>query len=134
MKNCCYIRFQGGNVHLNMAINVLAEIPSYLACMFILDKSGRRPILIGTQLGNEIIAKYILVYHLMQILISASGLACLTTLLVPSTWGHWPLVVLSTLGKFATSAAFALIYLQVCCSQSGYGMVKYLESESLSGW
>ena len=78
-----------------MAINTAIEIPSYLFCLFTLDKLGRRPTLIGTQL--------------------ISGLACLATIIIPSDsgWKHWIIVLLSTIGKFATSAAFAVVFLQV---------------------
>ena len=97
MRIYCYIHFQGGNVHLNMAINVLAEIPSYLACMFILDKSGRRPILIGTQLGNETFAKKVSNIQSNQIDFSfriglsynSTGSICLGTLascVIINTW------------------------------------------------
>ena len=44
--------FKGGDIYLNMAINVLIEIPSYLSCIFILDKFGRRSTVIVTQLGK----------------------------------------------------------------------------------
>ena len=84
---------QGGNIYVNMAINVTIEIPSYLFCLLTLDKLGRSPTLIATQLF--------------------SGLACLATLIIPVLWGHWPKVVLATVGKFATSAAFAIVFLQV---------------------
>ena len=46
--------FKGGDIYLNMAINVLIEIPSYLSCIFILDKFGRRSTVIVTQLGKEL--------------------------------------------------------------------------------
>ena len=75
-----------------MAINTAIEIPSYLFCLFTLDKLGRRPTLIGTQLF--------------------SGLACLATIIIPSG-SDWIIVLLSSLGKFATSAAFAVVFLQV---------------------
>ena len=75
-----------------MAINTAIEIPSYLFCLFTLDKLGRRPTLIGTQLF--------------------SGLACLATIIIPSG-SDWIIVLLSSIGKFATSAAFAVVFLQV---------------------
>ena len=60
-----------------------------------------------------------------SIYISVSGLACLATFLVPSSWGHWPLVMLSTLGKFATSAAFAVIFLQVGSITNNHNAIRF---------
>ena len=37
----------GGNIYVNMAINLVTEIPAYVFCLLTLDKLGRRPTLIG---------------------------------------------------------------------------------------
>ena len=42
-----------------------------------------------------------------------SGIACLAIQFIPITWGNWPAVILSTIGKFLTSSAFAVVFLQV---------------------
>ena len=39
-----------GSVHVNMAVGVLIEIPSYLFCLLGLNRFGRRPLLVQTQL------------------------------------------------------------------------------------
>ena len=52
--------FKGGDIYLNMAINVLIEIPSYLSCIFILDKFGRRSTVIVTQLGKELYSMFMM--------------------------------------------------------------------------
>ena len=51
-----------------MAINVLIEIPSYVSCIFILDKFGRRSTVIVTQLGKKMCNYFI--YTLLKVLFS----------------------------------------------------------------
>jgi OCT family organic cation transporter-like MFS transporter 4/5 len=81
------------SVYLNAVVSVLVELPSYAFCMFTMDRFGRRPMLVLTQL--------------------LAGVPCLLSLFVPAAWGHTPVVVLATIAKFGTSAAYAIVILQV---------------------
>ena len=101
----------GGNIYVNMALGVLIEVPSYLFCCltvdkydeffhlysfaheFLLSRFGRRPILLLT--------------HFLCLS------ACLAALLVPSDWDPSVVVALSTIAKFGTTAAFAVVLLVV---------------------
>ena len=83
----------GGSIYLNMALGVVIEVPSYLMCAFGMDSLGRRALLIATQL--------------------TCALFSLGSLLIPEGVGSWAVVACSTLAKFATTAAFTVVILQV---------------------
>lgn len=76
-----------------MALGVVIEVPSYLMCAFGMDSLGRRMLLVATQLTCALFA--------------------LGSLLIPEGVGSWAMVACSTLAKFATTAAFTIVILQV---------------------
>ena len=82
-----------GSIYLNMALGIIIEIPSYLFCIFTVDRFGRRAVL--------------LVSHLICVLCTTAAL------FVPLNWPGWVVVTLSTIAKFGTTAAFSVVLLQV---------------------
>jgi len=78
-----------GNFYLNFLLSMVAEVPSYLIGIFVMNRYGRRITLSGGLL--------------------LSGLACLITGLVP---GDPPVIrmVFSLLGKFFISCVLATVY------------------------
>ncbi|XP_041369553.1 organic cation transporter protein-like [Gigantopelta aegis] len=82
-----------GNVYLNFVISSLVELSAYVTLIFIMDKTGRRKLYVASMVTG--------------------GIACLTTVfpLVYGTAAHtWVTVTLSMIGRFGSSAAFAIIY------------------------
>lgn len=82
-----------GSIYMNMALGVFIEIPSYLFCVFTLDRFGRRPIVVFTNL--------------------VCGICSFLVVLVPQTWDPWVTITLATVAKFGTTAAFTVVLLQV---------------------
>ena len=80
-----------GDIYLNFFLNALVELAAYIACLTFLDKAGRRPL----QAGSMILA----------------GAACIATMFpVIAEADENITLVLSLIGKFGASAAFAIIF------------------------
>ncbi|KAL4232572.1 hypothetical protein ACF0H5_007262 [Mactra antiquata] len=82
-----------GDIYVNFAINSSMELGAYLLCLFTLNKVGRK------------------VLHASTMILG--GVACLCTIftvLYADESLYWITVVLSNVGKFGISAAFAIIY------------------------
>ena len=82
------------NVFTDFMLSVAIEIPGYIFCLLTINRCGRRPIL-----------------SLCQII---SGLACIACAFLFQT--NQPIMmtiklILSLIGKFGASAAFAIVYL-----------------------
>ncbi|XP_013399619.1 organic cation transporter protein-like [Lingula anatina] len=80
----------GGNLYLNFTLMGMADIPGQLLALFILDRIGRRKILL--------------------IFMVFGGLACIVAVLIPKDL-QWLTVTLALLGKMAISTSFAIIYI-----------------------
>uniref|UniRef100_A0A2C9K4E3 Major facilitator superfamily (MFS) profile domain-containing protein n=1 Tax=Biomphalaria glabrata TaxID=6526 RepID=A0A2C9K4E3_BIOGL len=83
-----------GDLYLNFFLSGVVELLSYVLCLIFLDKAGRK---------------------LLQCLFMlTAGIACVCTLF-PVLYGtkelSWITLVLSLVGKFGSSAAFAIIYI-----------------------
>ncbi|XP_013061478.2 organic cation transporter protein-like [Biomphalaria glabrata] len=83
-----------GDLYLNFFLSGVVELLSYFLCLIFLDKAGRK---------------------LLQCLFMlTAGIACVCTLF-PVLYGtkdlSWITLVLSLVGKFGSSAAFAIIYI-----------------------
>ncbi|XP_005098247.1 organic cation transporter protein [Aplysia californica] len=80
-----------GNIYLNFFISAVAELASYIFCLLLLDVTGRKP--------------------LQCISMLVGGVACIATMApVITDAPEWITMVLSMVGKFGASAAFAVIY------------------------
>ncbi|XP_060567474.1 organic cation transporter protein-like isoform X4 [Ruditapes philippinarum] len=82
-----------GDIYVNFAINSSMELGAYLLCLLTLNKVGRKVLHAGTMI--------------------LGGVACLCTIftvLYADESLYWVTVVLSNVGKFGVSAAFAVIY------------------------
>jgi len=84
-----------GDTFTNFFLSVLIEIPGYIFCIRVMDSWGRRPILSFCQV--------------------VSGIACIFCGLlqgqtIPSLQGFGLQVPLSLIGKFGSSASFAIVY------------------------
>ncbi|XP_053397695.1 organic cation transporter protein-like [Mercenaria mercenaria] len=82
-----------GDIYVNFAINSSMELGAYLLCLLTLNKVGRKVLHAGTMI--------------------LGGVACLCTIftvLYADKSLYWITVVLSNVGKFGVSAAFAVIY------------------------
>ncbi|XP_067674877.1 organic cation transporter protein-like [Haliotis asinina] len=84
----------GGDIHLNFAIANIVEAASYVMCLFLLARLGRKFLHCGSML--------------------VGGIACIATIF-PVLYGgqelEWVTITLSMIGKFGASAAFAIIYI-----------------------
>ncbi|XP_071956981.1 organic cation transporter protein-like [Antedon mediterranea] len=78
----------GGRDYLAFILSGCVEIPAYLAAMFGIDRFGRR--------------RCLCVFMLL------GGVACFTTIWVPSGWAR---TTVSLIGKFGISASFGIIYM-----------------------
>ncbi|XP_014669676.1 PREDICTED: organic cation transporter 1-like [Priapulus caudatus] len=87
-----YIPLLGSSDYLNMLLSALAEMLGYPFLWLVLDRWGRR--------GPLCLAMVV------------SGVACITTVLVPLDDDHlWITIMLTVIGKFGISASFVDIYL-----------------------
>ncbi|XP_046583400.1 organic cation transporter protein-like [Haliotis rubra] len=84
----------GGDIHLNFTIANIVETASYVMCLFLLARLGRKFLHCGSML--------------------VGGIACIATIF-PVLYGgkelEWVTITLSMIGKFGASAAFAIIYI-----------------------
>jgi len=81
-----------GNIHLNFFLSALVELASYVFCLLTLDIAGRKALQCGAML--------------------VAGVACVATMIPVIVEGpEWITQVLSLIGKFGASAAFAVIYI-----------------------
>lgn len=81
-----------GDPYLNFCLNVFIEIPGYIFALFVMDCWGRRPILSFCQ--------------------AVSGVACILAGLLVTVPSLGALqLVLTLIGKFGSSAGFAIVYL-----------------------
>jgi len=78
----------GGDMFVNSLLGILVEAPGYLGALLAIDRCGRRPVLLAC--------------HLI------SGISCISAGFISSPLA---VTVLATVGKFGTSAAFAIVYL-----------------------
>ncbi|XP_046583280.1 organic cation transporter protein-like [Haliotis rubra] len=80
-----------GDIYLNYTIASIAETASYVACILLMDKVGRK------------------LLHCSSMLVG--GLACVAVLFpVIYEAPSWVTILLSMIGKLGVSAAFAIIY------------------------
>ncbi|WAR08263.1 ORCT-like protein [Mya arenaria] len=82
-----------GDIYTNFAINSAMEVAAYIVCLLLLNRVGRKALHCGTMI--------------------LGGVACLCTIftvLYADKSLYWITVVLSNVGKFGVSAAFAIIY------------------------
>uniref|UniRef100_A0A0B7BP68 Major facilitator superfamily (MFS) profile domain-containing protein n=1 Tax=Arion vulgaris TaxID=1028688 RepID=A0A0B7BP68_9EUPU len=81
-----------GDIYLNFFLLGVVELISYIFCLLLLDVVGRKPLQCASML--------------------VGGVACICTLFpVIFNGPEWVTLVLSLLGKFGASAAFAIIYI-----------------------
>ena len=83
-----------GSAHLNMALGIVIEIPSYLFCIFTIDNFGRKPVLILT-----------------HFICAFCSLAALPVIYFKGP--AWIVTAMATVAKFGTTAAFTIVLLQV---------------------
>ncbi|GFO13864.1 organic cation transporter protein [Plakobranchus ocellatus] len=83
-----------GNIYLNFVLMAVAELASFIFCLFILDITGRK------------------LLHVSSMILG--GGACIATIF-PVLYGagdlEWVTLVLSLVGKFGATAGFAVIYM-----------------------
>lgn len=82
-----------GDIYVNFTINSSMEVAAYAMCLLLLNRVGRKVMHAGTMI--------------------LGGLACLSTIftvLYADESLYWVTVILSNVGKFGISAAFAVIY------------------------
>ncbi|XP_069952101.1 organic cation transporter protein-like [Cherax quadricarinatus] len=79
-----------GNIFVNFIATMLVEIPSFIFTFYVIDRLGRK-------------ASLSFVFLL-------GGVACIVSGFIPEG-NNWLVVVLSLLGKFGISAAFAIVYI-----------------------
>ncbi|KAK3098125.1 hypothetical protein FSP39_016360 [Pinctada imbricata] len=84
----------GGNIYVNYTVSVLMEVAAYLSCWFLVGRIGRRASFCSTML--------------------LGGVSCLCSIFTveyASDDLSWTTIMLSSIGKFGVSAAFAIIYI-----------------------
>ncbi|CAG5134163.1 unnamed protein product [Candidula unifasciata] len=80
-----------GDIYLNFFLSALVELAAYIVCLRFLDTPGRKPLQCAAMLTG--------------------GVACICTLFpVIYNAPGWVTVMMSLIGKFGASAAFAIIY------------------------
>ncbi|XP_059089310.1 organic cation transporter protein-like [Tigriopus californicus] len=77
-----------GNIYLNFGLSAFMEIPSYIASVLFVDRLGRKTLLS------------------ISLLLAGISCTCAGFIDVP-----WLITTLTLLGKFGSSAAFAIVYL-----------------------
>lgn len=77
-----------GNTYGNFILSAFIEIPSYIFCILVMDGWGRKPVLVFTQV-----------------------LAGVTCIIAGFDIPAWLITIMTLLGKFGASAAFAIVYL-----------------------
>ncbi|KAK7108509.1 organic cation transporter protein-like isoform X2 [Littorina saxatilis] len=81
-----------GDIYQNFALNVVLELVAYVSPFLLLDRVGRKPVYCGSML-----------------LAGTSCVFCIVPVLAGSP--GWVVSLLSTMGRFFVSIAFAVIYL-----------------------
>lgn len=79
-----------GNIYVNFVLSALIEIPSYIFCVLVMDRLGRKTVLVFCQV--------------------LAGAACLAAGFVDKDL-EGLVITFSLLGKFGASASFAIVYL-----------------------
>ncbi|XP_052811636.1 organic cation transporter protein-like [Mya arenaria] len=82
-----------GDIYTNFAINSTMEVGAYILCLVLLNRVGRKALHCGT-----------------MILGGGACLCTIFTVLYADKSLYWITVVLSNIGKFGISAAYAIIY------------------------
>lgn len=101
-----------GNIYVNFILSVVVEIPSYLFVFFLIDRIGRKPLLVVCQCmaGISCIVAAFIPKDIVEVV---------TTLtLIGRNKANFPIRIkvdfhafCCNLGKFGASASFAIVYL-----------------------
>ncbi|KAK3098672.1 hypothetical protein FSP39_021828 [Pinctada imbricata] len=84
----------GGNIYINYTVSVIMELVAYFACLFLVDRIGRRASFCASMLLGGV-----------------SCLCSIFTVTYASDDLSWTTIALSSIGKLGVSAAFAIVFI-----------------------